>query len=231
MVSLPIYDTAGKQVGSYDLDFTEFADRISQQLLHDAVVMYQANQRQGSAKSKTRGEVAGSTQKMFRQKGTGRARAGSKRSGVRRGGGHIHAKQNRDWTKSMPRKAMRLATRMALRSKFESESVLILDDIQMTEPKTKTVVSALKALGLENTTVLLALCQYDQNVYKSVRNVLGVSVLPVTDINALEILRPKKLVITKSALDAFRGRCAQDKKAEVVVAVEEIAEVSEEIAE
>ena len=91
MASLTVYDRSGKEVGSYEIDPAEIAPTVNKQLLHDAVVMYQANARQGTKRSKTRGEVAGSTKKMYRQKGTGNARAGSRRSGVRRGGGHIFA--------------------------------------------------------------------------------------------------------------------------------------------
>ena len=93
MATLPIYDRSGAEVGKYEIDPAQLAPRISKQLLHDAVVMYQTNLRQGSAKTKTRSEVAGTTKKMYRQKGTGNARAGSRRSGIRRGGGHIHAKR------------------------------------------------------------------------------------------------------------------------------------------
>ena len=89
MASLPVYNRQGEQVGNYEIDPAEFASRINKQLLHDAVVMYQANRRQGTAKTKTRSEVVGSTQKMYRQKGTGRARAGSRRTNIRRGGGRV----------------------------------------------------------------------------------------------------------------------------------------------
>ena len=97
MPKLTIYDRKGKKVGTYNVEPTDFAPRINKQLLHDAVVMYQANVRQGSHQTKSRGMVAGSTKKMYRQKGTGNARAGSKRSGIRRGGGHIHRIHNRDY--------------------------------------------------------------------------------------------------------------------------------------
>src|SRR5690606_24500397 len=106
MVSLPVFDRAGKEVGRYEIDPAELAPRINKQLLHDAVVMYQANLRQGSFRSKSRAEVAGSTKKMYRQKGTGNARAGSRRSGIRRGGGHIFAKRPRDFSYRMPRKML-----------------------------------------------------------------------------------------------------------------------------
>lgn len=212
MVSLPIYDRTGKQVDTYEFDVNELAERISVQLLHDAVVMYQSNMRQGTAKTKTRGEVAGSTKKMYRQKGTGNARAGSKRSGVRRGGGHIKAKTPRDWRLAMPRKAMKLATRMALRSKFESENVIIVDDFQIEAPKTKEMTAVLKALNVTGT-ALFATFGYNVNIYKSGRNIPGLQVLPMSDINALEILKPKCVVVTRAALDAFRGTIAKSKNA------------------
>ena len=106
MPKLTIYDRKGKKVGTYNVEPTDFAPRINKQLLHDAVVMYQANMRQGSHQTKSRGMVAGSTKKMYRQKGTGNARAGSKRSGIRRGGGHIHRIHNRDYSYRLPRKAL-----------------------------------------------------------------------------------------------------------------------------
>ncbi|MDO5112746.1 MAG: 50S ribosomal protein L4 [Planctomycetia bacterium] len=207
MVSLPIYDRTGKQVDTYEFDVNELAQRISKQLLHDAVVMYQSNLRQGTAKTKTRSEVAGSTKKMYRQKGTGNARAGSKRSGVRRGGGHIHAKRPRDWRLSMPRKAMQMATRMALRSKFEADQVILVDDFQCDVPKTKEMAKILAALSVQGST-LFTTPGYDVNIYKSGRNIPDLTVLPVSDINALEVLKPRKVVMTRAALDAFRGKIA-----------------------
>src|SRR5258708_1682904 len=124
MATLPIFDRTGKQVGSYEIDPLTLAPHINKQLLHDVVVMYQANQRLGTFKTKSRGEVAGSTKKMYRQKGTGNARAGSRRSGIRRGGGHIFAKRPRDFSYRLPRKAVQLATRMALASRIKDEEVV-----------------------------------------------------------------------------------------------------------
>ena len=112
MVTLPVYDRSGGKVGEYQVDPAEIAPRISKQLLHDAVVMYRANLRQGSHKTKSRAEVSGTTGKMYRQKGTGHARAGSRRSGLRRGGGHIFALRNRDYSYRLPRKALQAATRI-----------------------------------------------------------------------------------------------------------------------
>ncbi len=211
MLHLPVFNTAGTRVGIYEIDPEEIAAHVSKQLLHDAVVMYQSNMRQGTAKTKTRSEVSGTTKKMYRQKGTGNARAGSKRSGVRRGGGHIHAKQPRDWRLKMPRKAMQMAMRMALRTKLESDSVIILNDVNFDAPKTKQFATMLNALNLAETRVLFTIPGYDVNVYKSSRNIPEVTVLPVSDINALEVLLPKKIVMTKAALDALRGKIASQK--------------------
>jgi len=120
MVKLPVYDLSGKQVGDYDIDPSAIAPKVNKQLLHDAVVMYLANNRQGSNKTKTRGEVSGSTKKMYRQKGTGNARMGAKRTPVRRGGGHANARQPRSYYYRLPRKAVQAATRMALAAKLGS---------------------------------------------------------------------------------------------------------------
>ncbi len=209
MVSLPIYDRTGAQVGKYEVDPAQLAPRINKQLLHDAVVMYQANKRQGSAKTKSRAEVKGSTKKMYRQKGTGNARAGSRRSGIRTGGGHIFAKQPRDWSYRMPKKALRLAARMAMASKIVDDEITLIDGLSFDEPKTSQMAGILKALRVEKgTTLLVAVAEYDVNVYKSIRNLADVSVLPVAELNALNVLRPRRLLMTTSALDAFRDKVA-----------------------
>jgi len=212
MVSLPVYNRNGEEVGAYEIDPAELAPRISKQLLHDVVVMYQANQRQGSAKTKGRGEVAGSTKKMYRQKGTGNARAGHRRSGVRRGGGHIFARRPRDYSYRLPKKAIRLATRMAMASKIEHNQVVVIDQLAFDEPKTRQMAAILKALRVEGT-LLVAVEAHDPNLFRSVRNIADVSVLPVGELNALEVLRPQRMLMTKAALDAFRGKVKQQTQA------------------
>lgn len=206
MATIPVLDRTGKQVGSYEIDLAELAPRINKQLLHDAVVMYQTNQRMGTAKSKSRGEVAGSTKKMYRQKGTGNARAGSRRSGIRRGGGHIFAKRPRDWTYRLPRKALQLAARMAWASKLKGSQVVLIDDLKLEAPKTKEMASIIKALGCDGATVLVTTAGYDANVYKSARNIEKVSVAPVGELNALTILQPRKILATRAALDSLRKK-------------------------
>ncbi len=202
MVTLPLYDNKGTQVGTYEIDVDAIAPKISKQLLHDAVVMYQANLRQGSAKTKTRAEIAGAKKKMYRQKGTGNARAGHRRSGVRRGGGHIFAKQPRDWYYRLPRKALQVATKMALVSKIGENKITVIDALKMDVPKTKIMAQVLSALKM-NGSVLIAVENYDANTYKSARNIEGVRILPVNELNAYEILKPKSLLMTKAALDHF----------------------------
>ena len=206
MASLTVYDQKGGEVGQYEIDPLDIAPRINKQLLHDVVVMYQANQRQGSHKTKSRAEVAGTSKKMYRQKGTGNARAGSKRSGVRRGGGHIFARRPRDYSYRLPRKAVRLATRMAIASKIRDGEVVVVDRLEFEKPETRKMVSVLSALGLGGVSTLVAVEQRDVNAYKSARNIDGVSMLPVADLNALSVLGPRRVLVTKAALDAIKER-------------------------
>jgi large subunit ribosomal protein L4 len=204
MATLPVYDEAGVEVGTYEIDTAQIADRVNKQLLHDAVVMYQANQRQGTHCAKTRGEVAGSTKKLYRQKGTGNARAGGKRTNVRRGGGVARTIKPRDYSYRLNRKAVRLATRMAIRSKIDDGEVVVVDQLPFDEPKTARMVSVLKALGLGGMTTLVATSGNDGVVYKSGRNIAGVSVQPVRELNALTVLKPKRVLVTREALDRIK---------------------------
>jgi len=190
MTTLPVFDLAGNKVGDYEIDPASIAPKVSKQLLHDVVVMYLANKRQGSNKTKTRGEVSGSTKKLYKQKGTGNARAGARRTPVRRGGGHANARQPRSYYYRLPRKAVQAATRMAIASKISSGSVVVVDQLKMDAPKTKT----------------LAIGGVDRNVYLSGRNIQGCTVSTVSDLNALAVLRPRKLVVTREALDWIKSR-------------------------
>ncbi len=206
MASLPVYDKSGKEVGKYEIDPAEIASSINKQLLHDVVVMYQANRRQGSHQTKSRSDVSGSTKKLYRQKGTGNARAGSRRSNIRRGGGHAFAKQNRDYSYRLPKKAVRLATRMAMAGKIQDEQVLVLDSLSMDSPQTKEIAGLLKALDLQGKSALITTAENDTAVYKSARNIQRVEVSRVSDLNALAILRPHRVLITRDAMDAFKEK-------------------------
>jgi large subunit ribosomal protein L4 len=206
MASLTVYDRSGKSVGSYDIEPADLAPRINKQLLHDVVVMYQSNLRLGTARTKSRAEVAGSTKKMYRQKGTGNARAGSRRSGIRRGGGHIFAKRPRDWVYRLPRKAVQLATRMALAAKLRDQEVTLIDDLKFDSPKTKDMAAILKALKISGDSLLVTTAEHDVNVFKSARNIDRVTVSPVAGLNALVLLQPKRVLMTRAALEAVRSR-------------------------
>ncbi|MFP6753760.1 MAG: 50S ribosomal protein L4 [Pirellulaceae bacterium] len=210
MAKLKVFDRSGAEVDTYDIDPAELAPRINKQLLHDAVVMYQANVRQGSAKSKSRAEVAGTTRKLYRQKGTGNARAGSRRSGIRRGGGHIFAKQPRNFGHRLPRKAIKAATRMAIASKIIDEQIMVIDDLSFEAPRTKEMASILAALGLANVSTHVATAEHDSNVYLSIRNINQVTVSEVSGLNALNVLKPRQLLVTRAALDAIRERAQGD---------------------
>jgi large subunit ribosomal protein L4 len=215
-VNLAVYDISGKQVGSYEIDPAELAPAVNKQLLHDAVVMYQANQRQGTFRTKNRGEVAGSTKKLYKQKGTGNARAGARRSGTRRGGGHIFAKRPRDFGWRMPKKALRAATRMALAARLADDEVKLVSGLELGAPKTAVVAKLLKTLGISEKTVLVAPAKHDDMLWKSARNIDGVSVSPVGDLNAWSLLQPRAVLMTTAAIDAFRAsvaKVADEKKA------------------
>ena len=205
MASLPVYDSAGKEVGKYEVSPEDISAAINKQLLHDVVVMYQASARQGTHKTKSRAEVAGSKKKMYRQKGTGNARAGSRRSNIRRGGGHAFARRNRDYSYRLPRKAVRSATRMAIAGKIRDEQVVVIDKLEMDQPKTSVIAGMLKGMGLNGSTALIATAEVTSVVNKSARNIEGVSVLPISDLNAFEILKPQRVLFTRDALDQLKA--------------------------
>jgi len=208
MISVPVRDMAGAECGTYAFEPSEISDVICNQLLHDAVVMYNANRRVGEVQTKSRGMVSGSTRKLFKQKGTGRARAGAIRTPVRRGGGHAFAKKPRDYYYRMPKKAVRKAMRMALLSKFQDSQAVMLNSWDCTEPKTKIVAGFLNAVGLAGKSVLLTTEGLNTNVWKSARNIKGVVILPGSDLNAYTLLRQRHLVITVAEMDRLLGRNA-----------------------
>lgn len=209
MIALPIHNRAGQQVGTYEFEPDDLATGVNRQLLHDVIVMYETNQRQGTVRTKSRADVQGCKKKMYRQKGTGRARMGNKRTPIRRGGGHTFAKRPVDYSYRLPKKAVALATRMALLSKFLDKQVTVLDELAIAVPRTKDVVGLLKALGLSGSSCLITIENYDVNVWKSARNIPKLSVSPASDLNAYDVLQRKTLVVTKGALDKIRGGAKQ----------------------
>lgn len=206
MISVPIRNLAGQETGAkYEFDPAELAPGVNKQLLHDACVMYENNLRQGTHKTKSRAEVAGSSKKMYKQKGTGRARAGNKRTPVRRGGGHAFAKLPKDWSYRMPRKALQLATRMALLSKFQDGEAIVVDALSLSQIKTKQIAGMLKSLGVAGQSCTLTTESHDPVVWKSSRNIPDLGVSPAADLTAYALLKRKHLVVTKAALDRLRA--------------------------
>src|SRR5882724_3144896 len=157
MLNLNVYNRQGESVGTVEIDPDEFGGSVNRQLLHDVVVMHMANQRAGTHSTLRRGEVAGSTKKLFRQKGTGNARAGTRRTNKRRGGGTAKGPKPRDYEYHLPKKAVRAATRMAILSRLQDQETVIVDELKFPEIKTKDMVEVLRALNLGDTTCLLGL--------------------------------------------------------------------------
>jgi large subunit ribosomal protein L4 len=203
-LTLNVVNTQGQNVGTVEVNPAELGGAINKQLLHEVVLMYLANQRAGTHSTLRRGEVAGSTKKLFRQKGTGNARVGPRRTNKRRGGGTAKGPKPRDYEYHLPRQAVRAATRMALLSKLQDQETVIVDEIKLDEIKTKQVVEILDNLDLEGMSCLLGLGAGDideeQRIYKSARNIPGMEVSPASQLNAYAVLRPKRLLLTKAAL-------------------------------
>src|SRR5205807_9155943 len=155
MLTVNVVNRQGDAVGTVEIDEAEFGGKINKQLLHDVVVMYLANQRAGTHSTLRRGEVAGSTKKLFRQKGTGNARVGTRRTNKRKGGGTAKGPKPRDYEYHLPKKAVRAATRMAILSRFQDNETVVIDDLTVADIKTKQVAGILKALKLKGTTCLI----------------------------------------------------------------------------
>src|SRR5487761_2532373 len=151
MLTLNVYNRQGDSVGTVQVDPAEFGGTVNKQLLHDVVLMHLANQRAGTHSTLRRGEVAGSTKKLFRQKGTGNARVGPRRTNKRRGGGTAKGPKPRDYEYHLPKKAVRAATRMALLSRLQDHETVVIDDLTLDEMKTKQIAGLLKALKLSGT--------------------------------------------------------------------------------
>jgi large subunit ribosomal protein L4 len=206
MLTLNVYNRQGESVGTVEVDPVEFGGEVNRQLLHDVVLMHLANQRAGTHSTLRRGEVAGSTKKLFRQKGTGNARVGTKRTNKRRGGGTAKGPKPRDYEYHLPKKAVRAATRMAILSKFQDQEAMVVDDLTLPEAKTKQMVGLLAALKLKDTTCLVGTAGPDPVIYKAARNIRGVEVHPTKDFNAYTVLKQKRLVLTRAALDELRKK-------------------------
>jgi large subunit ribosomal protein L4 len=176
-----------------------FAVPFNSAVVHQALVRQQANARQGTASTKTRGEVSGSTRKLYRQKGTGRARAGSIKSPLRRGGGITFGPHPRSYKQDMPKKMRLLALRSVLSAKAGDGELKVLEELRLDEPKTKDMLRILTALGVD-ASVLIATAEPEENVVKSARNLPGVKTIPAHILNVVDILSYKMLLMTEAAV-------------------------------
>lgn len=199
MPKVAVYNINGEQVGEIELNDAVWGIEPNKYVLHDAVVMQLAGQRQGNHETKTRAEVSGGGRKPWRQKGTGRARHGSIRSPIWRGGGVVFGPHQRDYKYSLPKKVRRLAMKSALSSKVKAGEILVLDELTLAQPKTKDMVNILSKLNVTNK-ALVVTAERDENVYKSARNIPGVKQLRVEGLNVYDLLHHDKLVITKDAV-------------------------------
>jgi large subunit ribosomal protein L4 len=204
MIELAVYSRDGKEVEKLKVDESAFGGSVRYPLLKQAIVMYHANKRVGTATTKSRGMVTGSTRKLFRQKGTGNARVGNARTGKRVGGGATFAKEVRDFRKRMPRKQRRLARDSAILAKLLSDNVVVVDELVFEEPRTKDFVKLLGNLKVDRS-CLLTTKSINEYLYKSARNVPKVDVMPVAQLNAGDICRHSKLLFTKEALLSVIG--------------------------
>src|SRR5690349_21307662 len=202
MIEVPVFNQSGAKVSTIKIDEAKLGGEVNKDLLKQALTMYHANQRQGTAQTLARGEVAGSTRKMFRQKGTGNARTGGIRNPIKKGGGHAKQKRPKDWRQDLPRKARKLARNSAILSKIESNDIRVLVKIELPEPKTKHVAAIYKALGIDRS-CLVALAGPDATVERSARNLERTTLTTVNQLNAWDILRNRTLLLTKQGLEAI----------------------------
>ncbi len=209
MIDLAVYNKEGNEIDKLKVDESVLGGSVRYPLLKQAIVMYHANKRVGTAATKGRSDVAGSTIKLYRQKGTGNARVGNIRTGKRVGGGVTFAKTARDFRKRMPKKQRRLARDSAILAKLLSNNVMVVDELNFEKPKTKDFLNILNNLKIQRS-CLVTVSDYDGNIYKSAQNIPKVSVLPIAELNAGDICSYYKMLFTKDALMSFLNRSQPD---------------------
>lgn len=198
-MQLPVHNHAGEVVDQIEVSDYVFGVPFNNALVHQASVSQMANARQGTADTKTRGEVSGSTKKLFAQKHTGNARAGSIKSPLRKGGGIVFGPHPRDYRQGLPKKMRRLAIRCLLSSKAKDGDLIAIEELNFAEPKTKEMAKILSALGVDSK-ALLVTPQSEENVIKSTRNIPGIEIIPAGLLNVTALLNHKKLIITVEAI-------------------------------
>lgn len=200
MLQIPLYDSNGKSSGSVEIDPEILGKRVRPELLKQAVVRARANARQNTSATKSRGMVEGSTRKLYRQKGTGNARMGARRTVIRKGGGVAFAKGNQNYDQRMNRKMRRLSRNNAILAKIIGESAAVVEDPSFDTPSTKKFVSVLNGLGATKGCVV-AMGGPNDAMYRSGRNIAKTEIKPINELTAYEILRRDRFILTRSAFD------------------------------
>ena len=208
-MKLTVKDINGKSQGELEVKFTMIEDGRGTQAVHDVVVAYQAAQRMGTACTKTVGDVQGSNKKPWRQKGTGRARAGSFRSPLWRGGGVVFGPRPRDYSKKVNDKTRQLALRKALSERLKAGDVVVVDDLKISSAKTKSFVGVMTALDLKGTTLIVS-PDVDKNIALASRNVADVTFTTSDSLNTYDVLRPDKLLFTRGAFEKVEARLGKE---------------------
>ena len=217
MIDIPVYSLDGQQTGTLRVDEQQLGGEVRPALLKQAYVMYHANRRQGTAATKNKSMVEGSTRKLYKQKHTGRARRGQVRTNIMKGGGRAFKKVARDFRQAMPVKMRRLATRNALLAKAVDNEIKVVENFGFEAPKTKRFAEVLTALGI-NRTCLLALGDGDQNTYQSARNLKDITAIRIDQLNAYDLLSRRFLLVEKSALSGWLESNKQPEKPKVEAA-------------
>lgn len=208
MASVDVINQNGEKVDTIELDDAVFNGTIRETLVQQVVVWQLANRRRGTAATKTRGQIRGGGKKPWRQKGTGRARAGTNRSPIWTGGGTIFGPHPRSYALSITKKMRKAALKSALSSKLQSNCLTVLDKIELPAPKTKIFVETLKAMGLENEKTLFIVADEAEALRRSSRNVYHVQVLPTEGMNVYDLLRFDRLVLLREAVQKIQERLA-----------------------
>ncbi|MBT9148597.1 MAG: 50S ribosomal protein L4 [Dehalococcoidia bacterium] len=203
-MQVSVYNTQGAVVGQLDLDERVFAVPMNEAIVHQALVRQQANARVGTASTKTRSNVSGSGRKLYRQKHTGRARAGDLRSPLRRHGGITFGPHPRSYRQQMPKKMRRLAIRCLLSAKVSDGELKVIDKLEMSEPKTRDMISMLQTLGIDRS-ALIALSSPNASVVRSASNVKGAKIIQARLLNVLDLLTYGGLIITADAVRVVEG--------------------------
>lgn len=200
MPTVAVYNMTNNKVGDIDLSEDIFGVKINEGLVHQALIMQLASQRLGTHSTKTRAQVRGGGRKPWRQKGTGRARAGSRRSPLWRGGGIIFGPHPRDYSFSMPRKQRRLALKSVLTDKVNEGNLIVLDDLNFDEPKTKKFVALQKTFGVDTCKSLFITAELIDNVTRSSNNLQNAKAIAALQLNVFDLLNCQKLFLTKDAV-------------------------------